>query len=196
MAACGWPGRDRDHGAQYSSEIYKRCYRGSRVGVAAKAQAGRTGIPGLHVPSWPGCPSWNPHTRLTRSRGQVRGGGDPPAAGERYPRGDPRLGTRTLTKETIRSRAPHWWSLILFPATARAPHCFRTLAQRSKQVPALGTHGEASGPSEFKKAYASDESRRRLLWEREVPSSSLGAPTSRSEGRQPAPGPAEQRRGR
>jgi hypothetical protein len=59
-----------------------------------------------------------------------------------------------------------------------SPHCFRTLAGPSKQMPAGGADGEASGPSEFKKAYASDESRRRLLWEQEVPSSSLGAPTS------------------
>jgi hypothetical protein len=44
----------------------------------------------------------------------------------------------------------------------------------------LGTDGEASGPSEFKVAYANDESRRCLLWEQEVPSSSLGAPTSGS----------------
>jgi len=43
-----------------------------------------------------------------------------------------------------------------------------------------GTNGEASGPSEFKKAYANDESRTHLLWEHEVASSSLAAPTSRS----------------
>ena len=42
----------------------------------------------------------------------------------------------------------------------------------------MGTVGEASAPSEFKVAYANDESRRRLLWEQVVPSSSLGAPTS------------------
>ena len=71
-----------------------------------------------------------------------------------------------------------WAAFDTFPAAARAPHCFRTLAARSKQVPAVGTDGEASGPSEFKKAYASDEGRRRLLWEHEVASSSLAAPTS------------------
>ena len=58
------------------------------------------------------------------------------------------------------------------------PHCFRSLTGPSKQVLATSTDGEASGPSEFKVAYANDESRRRLLWEQEVPSSSLGAPTS------------------
>jgi hypothetical protein len=59
----------------------------------------------------------------------------------------------------------------------RPSYCFWSLAGPLKQVSAIGTDGEASAPSEFKKAYANDESRRRLLWEQEVPSSSLGAPT-------------------
>ena len=46
-----------------------------------------------------------------------------------------------------------------------------------KQVLAFGTDGEASGPSEFKEAYASAKSRKHLLWEHEVASSSLAAPT-------------------
>ena len=69
-------------------------------------------------------------------------------------------------------------TLGTFPAAARAPNCFRTLAGRLKQVLAAGTDGEASGPSEFEMAYAGDETRPQLLWEQEVPSSSLGAPTS------------------
>ena len=61
-----------------------------------------------------------------------------------------------------------------------SPHCFWTIAGRLKQMPAAGTDGEASAASKFKMAYVRDESRRRLLWEQEVPSSSLGAPTRRS----------------
>ena len=70
------------------------------------------------------------------------------------------------------------YTAITAGSTGGSPYCFRTVALPLKQVPAGDTAGEASAPREFKMAYVSDESRRRLLWEQEAPSSSLGAPTT------------------
>jgi hypothetical protein len=52
----------------------------------------------------------------------------------------------------------------------------RTLTGRLKQVPTVGMDVEASVPTEFKEAYANDESRRRLLCEEEDAGSDPGAP--------------------